>query len=74
MSEGEEVVRRRNATLEYRKKLLQHKELETKLRVGTVFANSLIPKVVSRVALVMVLSKCFTLCRLGVCEFLFILV
>nr|GMD99311.1 26S proteasome regulatory subunit 10B homolog A [Ipomoea batatas] len=32
MSEGEDAVRRRNVTAEYRKKLLQHKELEARLR------------------------------------------
>ncbi|GMN35610.1 hypothetical protein TIFTF001_005418 [Ficus carica] len=32
MSDGEETVRRRNASTEYRKKLLQHKELESRVR------------------------------------------
>ncbi|CAH9080941.1 unnamed protein product [Cuscuta epithymum] len=32
MSEGDDAVRRRNALAEYRKKLLQHKELDSRLR------------------------------------------
>nr|GMC56065.1 26S proteasome regulatory subunit S10B homolog B [Ipomoea batatas] len=32
MSEGEDAVRRRNALADYRKKLLQHKELDSRLR------------------------------------------
>ncbi|KAK2655643.1 hypothetical protein Ddye_008695 [Dipteronia dyeriana] len=32
MSEGEDAVRRRNAVTEYRKKLLQHKEIESRVR------------------------------------------
>ena len=34
MSEGEDAVRRRNAVTEYRKKLLQHKEIESRVRSG----------------------------------------
>ncbi|XVF36051.1 hypothetical protein REPUB_Repub19eG0025100 [Reevesia pubescens] len=34
MSDGEDVVRRRNAVAEYRKKLLQHKEYESRVRTG----------------------------------------
>lgn len=32
--EGEDAVRRRNAVTEYRKKLLQHKEIESRVRSG----------------------------------------
>ena len=34
MSDAEEATRRRNAVAEYRKKLLQHKELESRVRSG----------------------------------------
>jgi hypothetical protein len=34
MSEADEAVRRRNAVADYRKKLLQHKELESRVRSG----------------------------------------
>ncbi|PPS05192.1 hypothetical protein GOBAR_AA15475 [Gossypium barbadense] len=34
MSDGEDAVRRRNAVAEYRKKLLQHKEYESRVRAG----------------------------------------
>lgn len=34
MSDVEEAVRRRNAVADYRKKLLQHKELESRVRSG----------------------------------------
>jgi hypothetical protein len=34
MSDVEEATRRRNAVTEYRKKLLQHKELESRVRSG----------------------------------------
>ncbi|KAA3484513.1 26S protease regulatory subunit S10B-like protein B [Gossypium australe] len=34
MSDGEDAVRRRNAIAEYRKKLLQHKEYESRVRAG----------------------------------------
>lgn len=34
MTEAEDAVRRRNAVAEYRKKLLQHKELESRVRSG----------------------------------------
>ncbi|WRX31082.1 ATPase [Theobroma cacao] len=34
MSDGEDAVRRRNAMAEYRKKLLQHKEYESRVRAG----------------------------------------
>ncbi|PKI35176.1 hypothetical protein CRG98_044451, partial [Punica granatum] len=32
MNDGEDAVRRRNAVSDYRKKLLQHKELEARVR------------------------------------------
>lgn len=34
MSEGEEATRRRSAVNEYRKKLLNYKELESRVRTG----------------------------------------
>jgi hypothetical protein len=34
MADTEDAVRRRNAVAEYRKKLLQHKELESRVRSG----------------------------------------
>lgn len=34
MSDTDEAARRRNAVAEYRKKLLQHKELESRVRTG----------------------------------------
>lgn len=40
MSEGEDAVRRRSAVTEYRKKLLQHKELESRVRSGMSLVES----------------------------------
>lgn len=39
-SEAEDAVRRRTTTTDYRKKLLQHKELESRVRSGQIYANS----------------------------------
>jgi len=37
MTDTEDATRRRNAVAEYRKKLLQHKELESRVRSGSFF-------------------------------------
>jgi len=39
MTDTEDATRRRNAVTEYRKKLLQHKELESRVRSGSFFHN-----------------------------------
>jgi len=39
MTDTEDSTRRRNAVTEYRKKLLQHKELESRVRSGSFFLN-----------------------------------
>lgn len=42
-TEAEDAVRRRTAVADYRKRLLQHKELDSRVRAGQIHSQTLIP-------------------------------
>jgi hypothetical protein len=70
MADTEDAVRRRNAVAEYRKKLLQHKELESRVRSGLslFFFSSIFPhfwKILSRFQFSLILQiQSFRVCAL----------